>query len=113
MQQIRLKVCIKQCLKIKLEKMFCWIFIFLNIKYKGLFSLVEGIQIKNVKKPILNSFLILKDNFLNFRDVKIFSTLLLHIFEEKLGQCEVKKCTKGQKTKISQDLKKWYQFFLI
>ena len=52
------------------------------------------------------------DNFLNFRDVKTFSTLLLHIFEEKLGQCEVKKCAKGQKTKISKDLKEMVPFFL-
>ena len=36
--------------------------------------------------------------------LKIFSPLLLHIFEEKLGQCKVKR-TKGQKTKISKDLK--------
>ena len=52
------------------------------------------------------------DNFLNFRDVKTFSTLLLHIFEEKLGQCKVKR-TKGQKTKISKDLKNGAKFFLI
>ena len=51
------------------------------------------------------------DNFLNFRDVKTFSTLLLLIFEEKLGQCEVKKCAKGQKTKISKDLKEMVPFF--
>ena len=36
--------------------------------------------------------------------LKIFSPLLLHIFEEKFGQCKVKR-TKGQKTKISKDLK--------
>ena len=44
--------------------------------------------------------------------LKTFSPLLLHIFEEKLGQCEVKR-TKGQKTKISKDLKNGTKFFLI